>query len=175
MISVYDMLAKVLYDEERNVEYAPWTCMNDQGLASRIVIAGQEPVVYAIKASLELNSRIAVSMRATMENRMIEFLIGPNEGVEEIPKFRPEYSMASVEEQVAYYERPYRETEAMINEMIALEYSIMPQTGAIKIEEKGFARKDRYTSLSYGNYFAELLEKDLFADSGEYEFMTFFN
>ena len=174
-ISVFDMLAKVLYDEERNVEYTPWTCMNDQGLASRIVIAGQEPVVFAIKASLDLNSRIAVSMRATLENRMIEFLVNPNEGIEEIQKIMPGYSVAEVEEQVSYYERPYRETEAMINEMIALEYSIMPQTGAIKIEERGHARKDRYTSLSYGNYFAELLEKDLFADNDEYEYITFFN
>lgn len=174
-ISVFDMLAKVLYDEERNVEYAPWTCMNDQNVASRIVIAGQEPVVYTIKASLDLNSRIAVCMRTTMENRMIEFLVGPNEGMEEIPKFKPEYAMATPEEQVMYYERPYRETEAMINEMIALEYSIMPQSGTIKIEERGHARKDRYTSLSYGNYFAELLEKDLFTDNDEYEFMTFYN
>jgi len=59
--------------------------------------------------------------------------------------------------------------------MIALEYTVMNQTGAIKIEERSGARKDRYTSVSYGNYFADLLEKDLFADSGEYEFMTLYN
>ena len=36
-ISVYDMLAKVLFDEERNVEYKPWKCMNDDKVANRIV------------------------------------------------------------------------------------------------------------------------------------------
>ena len=38
-ISVYDMLAKVLFDEERNLEYKHWKCMNDEKLASRIQIA----------------------------------------------------------------------------------------------------------------------------------------
>ena len=38
-ISVYDMLAKVLYDEERNMEYKPWKCMNDEKVANRIQIA----------------------------------------------------------------------------------------------------------------------------------------
>lgn len=73
-VSIYDALAKVLYDVERNVEYEPWTCMNDDKLKSRIVIAGQKEVVYSIKASLELNSKIAVCMKDVLINRMIELL-----------------------------------------------------------------------------------------------------
>ena len=46
------------------------------------------------------------------------------------------------------------------------------QTGYIKVEEKGKKRKDRYTSVAYGNYFASMLEQDLLSDSSEYEYLT---
>ena len=29
-IGIYDELAKVIYDEERDVEYPAWTCFNDK-------------------------------------------------------------------------------------------------------------------------------------------------
>lgn len=173
-VSIYDSLAKVLYDEERNVEYPPWTCMNDKDLAARCVIAGQRPVLFSIKASLKMNSEIAVCMRTTLQNKMCELLINQQEGIEEIQRYVPEYATADVDTQL-FYERPYLETSALINEMIALEYTLMGQTNAIKIEERSGMCKDRYTSLSYGNYFAELLEKDLFADNSDYEFLTLVN
>lgn len=173
-ISVYDALAKVIYDEDRNIEYSPWTCMNDKEIADRIVIAGQLPVVFAVKANLEMNSRIAVCMRNTLTSRMFDLLVDPHGGVDELQKVIPEYNAADLEEQLAY-ERPFLETNALINEMISLEYTRMAQTNAIRIEERRGARKDRYTSVSYGNYFAELLEKDLFSDSAEYAFVPLYN
>lgn len=173
-VAIYDSLAKVLYDVERNVEYEPWTCMNDDNLKSRIVIAGQKEVVYSIKAQLETNSKIAVCMKNTLNSKMIELMVSNQEGVEELQRIVPEYAMADVETQL-FYERPFLETVALINEMIGLEYTVQNQTGLIKIEEKSGARKDRYTSVSYGNYFIELLEQDLFSDSSEYEYVTFYN
>ena len=173
-IAICDALAKVLYDVERNVEYEPWTCMNDDNLKSRIVIAGQKEVVFSIKAQLETNSRIAVCMKNTLNSKMIELMVPNQEGVEELQRFVPDYATADVETQL-FYERPFLETVALINEMISLEYTVQNQTGLIKIEEKSGARKDRYTSVSYGNYFIELLEQDLFSDSSEYEYVTLFN
>lgn len=173
-IAIFDALAKVLYDEERNVEYTPWTCMNDDRLKTRIVITGQEEVVFSVKAQLDTNSKIAVCMRNTLENGMIELMINNQEGIEEIQRIVPEYATADVDTQI-YYERPFHETSALVNEMIGLEYTVMNQTGLIRIEEKAGARKDRYTSVSYGNYFVELLEKDLFSDSSEYEYLTLCN
>lgn len=173
-ISIYDALAKVLYDVERNVEYEPWTCMNDDSLKSRIVIAGQKEVVFSIKAQLETNSKIAVCMKNTLNNKMIELMVPNQEGVEELQRIVPEYATADVETQL-FHERPFLETVALINEMISLEYTVQNQTGLIKIEERTGARKDRYTSVSYGNYFIELLEQDLFSDSSEYEYAVFYN
>lgn len=173
-VAIYDALAKVLYDVERNIEYEPWTCMNDDNLRSRIVIAGQKEVVYSIKAQLETNSKIAVCMKNTLNSKMIELMVPNQEGVEELHRIVPEYDTADVETQL-FYERPFLETVALINEMISLEYTVQNQTGLIKIEERSGARKDRYTSVSYGNYFIELLEQDLFSDSSEYEYVTLYN
>lgn len=174
MVSIYDALAKVLYDVDRNVEYEPWTCVNDEKMRSRIVIAGQKEVVYSVKASLELNSKIAVSMRDGLNNHMIELLVNNQEGIEELQHIYPEYATADVDTQV-FYERPFLETVALINEMIGLEYTIQNQTNLIRIEEKSGARKDRYTSVSYGNYFISLLETDLLSDTKGYEYITLCN
>lgn len=173
-LTIFENLAKVLYDEERNVEYEPWTCMNDEKLKSRIVIAGQKECVFSIKAQLDTNSAIAVCMRNTLNNKMIDLMVNNQEGVEELQRLVPEYATADVDTQL-FYERPFLETVALINEMIGLEYTVQNQTGLIKIGERGKARKDRYTSVSYGNYFIELLEKDLFTDSSDYEYCTFYN
>jgi hypothetical protein len=170
-VAIYDALAKVLYDVDRNVEYEPWTCMNDDKLKARIVIAGQKEAVFSVKASLELNSKIAVSMRDSLNNRMIELMVSNQEGVEELQRLYPEYASADVDTQL-FYERPFLETVALINEMIGLEYTVQNQTNLIKIEERPGARKDRYTSVSYGNYFVSLLEADLFSDSSGYEYVT---
>ena len=148
--------------------------MNDDNLRSRIVIAGQKEVVYSIKAQLETNSKIAVCMKNTLNSKMIELMVPNQEGVEELQRIVPDYETADVETQL-FYERPFLETVALINEMIGLEYTVQNQTGLIKIEERSGARKDRYTSVSYGNYFIELLEQDLFSDSSEYEYVTFYN
>ncbi len=172
-ISVYDTLAKVLYDEERNVEYKPWRCMNDEKVANRIQIAGAQQVVYVIKAQLETNSYIAETMRNALNAGMIDLLISNTEAVEEIPNIFPEYASADVETQL-FFERPYLETVALINEMINLEYERGEQTGLIKIINTT-DRKDRYTSVSYGNYFAQMLEHDLLSDSAAYEYVPLFN
>jgi len=172
--SLYDSLAKVLYDVERNVEYEPWTCMNDEKIRNRIVISGQKEVVFSVKANLDLNSRIAVCMKDTLNSRMVELMVSNQEGIEELQRLVPEYATADIDTQL-FYERPFLETVALINEMIGLDYTIQNQTGLIKIEERPGARKDRYTSVSYGNYFISLLESDLLSDSSEYEYMAFYN
>lgn len=172
-ISVYDTLAKVLYDEERNTEYKPWRCMNDEKVANRIQIVGAEEVVYIIKAQLETNSNIAETMRNSLNAGMIDLLISNTEAVDEIPNIFPEYTAADVDTQL-FFERPYLETVALINEMINLEYERGEQTGLIKIINTT-DRKDRYTSVSYGNYFAQMLEHDLLSDSSKYEYVPLYN
>jgi hypothetical protein len=74
-----------------------------------------------------------------------------------------------------FYERPFLETQAFISETTNLVYEKKEQTGVIIIREQGSNRKDRYSSVSYGSMFATLLEKDLFNQSDDYDYVTLVN
>ena len=160
MIAIYDLLAKVMYDEDRGVEYAPLSCMNDDGVAGR---------------SQKLNSDIALDFRRVLDAKMVDLLITFEQAHEEyLPNIKEYMSTPDANVQF-FYEAPFLETQALISETTDLVYEKKEQTGAIVIHEQGTNRKDRYTSVSYGSYFATLLEKDLISKSDEYEYGVFIN
>jgi len=167
MISVYDSLAKVLYDDERCVEYSPLKCMNDDVIANRIINNTAQPVIYCISASAKLNSEMAVNLRSLLLEHKIDLLVSKDEGVEEISKYIPEYQKnIDIDEQL-FFEKPYFETMLLINELINLEYEKLENTGLIRIREQSGKMKDRYSSLSYGCLFASQLGRDLLRDDDE--------
>ena len=49
------------------------------------------------------------------------------------------------------------------------------QTGALVVYEASGNRKDRYTSVSYASYFADLLEKDLLSKNEDYQYTVLIN
>lgn len=174
-ISVYDLLARVLYDEERDVEYSPFTCMNDDTIASRIKIEGANPCIFVINATQKLNSDIALDFRRVLDNKQIEFLPSFEKALEEmLPKIK-EYSTAPDADTQIFYESPFLETQALINETASLQYEKKDATGVIVVKETPGQHKDRYSSCSYLSYFASLLEKDLFTKNDEYEYAVFIN
>ena len=175
MIAIYDMLAKIMYDEERDCEYAPLTCMNDDTIANRIKIEGALPCIFAINASQKLNSDIAHDFRYVLDGKQIDFLISFEKASEEILPNIKEYISSPDPEVQSFYEAPFLETQALIGETTALVYEKKEQTGVIVIKEQGANRKDRYTSCSYGSYFASLLEKDLISKNDEYEYSVYIN
>jgi hypothetical protein len=61
----------------------------------------------------------------------------------------------------------------MINEMVNLSYELV--NGQIKVKETASMRKDRYSALSYGNYFANVLESDLRVKTADYEYNFLYN
>lgn len=174
-LGIFDLLAKTLYDEERCVEYPPLTCMNDDGLANRIKIEGARPCIYAINATQKLNSDIAIDFRRILANKQIDFLVRFETAREEILPEIKEYSNSPDADVQFFYEAPYLETQEFISETTGLVYEKKPQTGVIVISEQGNNRKDRYTSVSYGSWFASALEKDLLAANEDYEFGVFIN
>ena len=174
-LACYDLLAKVIYDEERDKEYQPWVCINDDNIANRIKTVGALPVLFAINASQKLNSDIAFEMRTALTTSTIDFLIPFNEAIENILSKIPEYVGAIEVDDQIFYERPYLETQEMISECVALTYERKEQTGIVVVSEQGNNRKDRYTSVSYGVHFANLLEQDLLSNSSEYDYGVFIN
>lgn len=174
-IAVYDMLARVLYDEDRGIEYPAWQCMNDSNIAARIQVAGALPVLFAVTASKRLNSDIATITRKELLEERVDLLIPHSDAIESVLPKMPEYQSSLELEKQFFYEAPYVETQALINEMVELVYDIMPQTGIIQIQEQDGNHKDRYTSVSYGLYFASLLEQDMLSEQDEYDSHVFIN
>ena len=174
-IAILDMLSKVMYDDERKIEYAPLKCMNNDNFADRIKNSNALPVIYAVNATQQLNSDIAFSFRQALTEKKVELLIGFNDALDEILTNMNEYNNARTGKEQAFYEAPFLETQMLISETSDLVYEKMPQTGVIKIHEQGNNRKDRYTSVSYANYFADLLEQDLLSDNQEYDFCCLYN
>ena len=174
-ILVYDILARVMYDEERGIEYSPLRCMNDESIANRIYAEGAKECIYAINASQKLNSDIATDFRRVLTENRIDLLVNFEKASEEILPNIKEYVSAPDGQTQFFYERPFLETQEFISETTGLVYEKKPQTGAIVISEQGNNRKDRYTSVSYGSWFISQLELDLLSSGSEYDFVTFVN
>ena len=174
-LMVYDRLAKVLYDEDRDCEYPAWKCINDEDIANRVSVSCAVGNLYAVNASAKLNNDIAVSLHGILNSKMCDLLVNMDEAQDILQKNVPEYASAIDGETMVFYERPYAETQALINEMMELEYIRNEQTGIITLFETGTNTKDRYVSLAYGNYYIGLLEKDLMSDDEEHEYQCLIN
>ena len=160
-VGIYDLLARVLYDDERDVEYSPLKAMNDDAYANRIINSSAQPLIYVVTASSKLNSEMAINLRSMFTEHKIELLVPKDDGIEEIVKYIPDYKGDADSYNKYFYEKPYLETMFLINELINLEYEKGENTGLIRIREQSGMMKDRYSSLTMGCYFVSQLERDL--------------
>ena len=174
-LQVVYTLQKVLYDEERGVEYAPLKCMNNDEYSKVCSDPSAKPCIFVINATQNLNSDIAIAFRKNLTESKIDFLVNFNTAQEDILFTNQDYINNALTDNQIDYERPFLETQALINECAELQYEKMPQTGVIKIHEQGKNRKDRYTAASYGSYFFDQLELDMLSSSSDYEFTTLIN
>lgn len=174
-IAIYDSLSKVLYDEERGIEYSALSCMNDESIANRNKVQGSVPCIFVINATQKLNSDIAIEFRQALEEEKIDFLVSFEQAKEIILPNIKEYNEAIDGETQAIYESPFLETQSLFSETAGLLYEKKADTGVITVREPSGARKDRYTSVSYANHMVCMLERDLIANSSEYEFGVFIN
>lgn len=164
-----------MYDDERQMEYTPLTCMNDEATANRVKIPNANPCIFVVIASQKLNSDIAITLKTTLQDNKIDLLISYNKALEEqLPKIEEYKSAIDLSDQL-FYEKPYLETQEFIAETNSLMCEKKEQTGILVISERGANRKDRYTSVSYGNYFASLLEQDLSSSGDSYDFVPLYN
>jgi len=169
-LQVVYSLQKILYDSEREIEYCPLKCMNNDEYAKVCSDPNAKPCIFVINATQSLNSDIAVAFRKNLLENKIDFLINYNTAKDDILNENKDYiSSINVDEQIQF-EKPFLETQVMISECAELQYEKMSQTGLIKIYEKGSNRKDRYTSYSYGSYFIDQLELDLLSNGADYDF-----
>lgn len=166
-------LGKTLYDEERGVEYPPLKCMNNSSYAEIVKSRSAKECIFSINATQQLNSDVAYSFRRALLEKRIDLLINYNTAKNDLLTNVKEYNTAFIDgdSNTTYsYEKPFVETQLLISETSDLVYEKAQQTGVIKISEVGTNRKDRYTSVSYGNYFIDRLEVDLFGKKKRSDF-----
>lgn len=170
-IAVFDNLVIEQVDDERNVVYPAWSCINDDKMADRCKDPEAEKIIYSVKATAKFNSDAAVYLRDCIKRGKIRLLINEVDANDLLNRSKA-FQNLLVEDQVLFQE-PFYQTTAMINEMINLDYTTTD--GKIKVMESSGMRKDRYSAVSYANHIANELERDIRNIVDEYGFTTFIN
>lgn len=158
-MGIYDSLVQNLYDKERYIEYEAFTSMNDDEMASRCQVQDAPKRIYTMKAYAQINSECAISFRDNLRKGKIKLLVNENSCKEILGGLKGFDSLTGEEQ--AKFMHPYMQVSALISEMVNLEADINTQTSQVKLKEQGGQRKDRWSSVSYGNYLANILEKEL--------------
>ena len=157
-LGIYDQLTQPLFDKERDKEYEPWTCINDEKMAERCTYQNAQKIIYSIKGNAQFNSECAVLLRDGLRRKKIKLLVSDLEGKEYLRKFKG-FESLPIEIQTKFLS-VYLQTTFLVNEMISLEGE-RTESGLIRLKEPKNKRKDRYSAVSYGNYIANLLEREL--------------
>ena len=174
-ISIYDGLGSITKDPERGVEYPALTVMahdtisqkiTDE-LAKRTMGLNALPLIYPVTATPRLNSEIAVDMRDKLQKKRWHLLVDEREAENFLSRsnYKKEFSQSGNSFIKSWYLAPYVQTSLMINECINLSMKLL--SGNIKLTEDAGSRKDRYTVVSYANFFASLYDKDLIREIDE--------
>lgn len=174
-LATLDLLQKPIYDPETSTEYSAIGCMNNDNFANRSDSSEVRKCIFAVNASQRLNSEIANSFRNALYEKKIDFLIPFDRALEEVLSKNTEYNSTPEAYVQSFFEAPFLETNALVEECINLNCEILPQTGVVVLKENSNARKDRYSSVSYCNYFCDILERELSQISEEYEYVCFIN
>ncbi|MBY6838829.1 terminase large subunit domain-containing protein [Clostridium botulinum] len=158
-MGIYDALVQNIYDKERYTEYEAFTSMNDEEMANRCQISDAKKKIYTMKAYAQTNSECAISFRDNLRKGKIKLLVNENM-CKDILNGLKGFDSLTGEEQAKFI-HPYLQISALISEMVNLEAEINTQTSQVKLKEQSGQRKDRWSSASYGNYLANILEKEL--------------
>jgi hypothetical protein len=158
---IFDNLVIPLADKERGIEYEPWSCINDEKMAARCIYSSAPKIIYSIKAGQQLNSDAAIGLRDNLKRGKVRLLISDNEGRENLKNLKG-YGSLPLESQ-AKFENTFIQTTLLVNEMINLEGE-RNDSGLVKLKEPSGKRKDRYSSVSYGNYIASEIERNMQSD-----------
>lgn len=181
-IALYDMMGNITKDPERGTEYPAWTVLKHEGIDEKLYEELKErtlslnafEVIFTISATAKINNDIAVSMRDKLKRGMISFLISEMEADEYLSKTNKDFLKYNDEfSERAWYLHPYAQTNELINEMVSLSMELV--NGNIKLKEPSGGRKDRYTSVSYMNYYASFLDLNILKEKKNNDISSILN
>ena len=156
-LSVLDALGEYTYDDERDIKYPPMCCFNKEDKKERCGYKEAIPCIYGVVANEEINNDIAVTLKASLNNHSLRFLVNEFEGEDWLNENR-NFQMLDVTEKVKLM-YPYVQTTLIQMEIIKLRTEFTRK--GIKLVEMGTNRKDRYSALAYLNLFIREQENKL--------------
>ena len=145
--SVLDYIMTNRFDPEYGVTYGALNVCNNNILAERCKVKNAPKVVYAFKATAQLNNDWCLNLRAGIMNGNINLLINDVDVDDYLYDSIKGYNKLT-DIQKAKLRLPYLQTTLLIDELINLEHD--ESNGLIRVHEKSGMRKDRYSSLLYG-------------------------
>lgn len=169
-LSVFDSLAKVSYDEETGQEYPAFSSFNKEEYDDRVLDDDPDNVIFAINPNVDVNHNAAMRLKGNLERGRLNLLVDVNVALSNLYKGK-DSKILTVDEEAELLQ-PFVSTTMMINEAISLEIKLVKER-FIALVESGTARKDRYSSLAYGIYFASILEEELEEEDGNYNVEIF--
>jgi len=168
-ISIFDSMSSVTVNSERGVEYPPFTVLESphvdekvkEELRDRTLGVNALPVVFPISATQKLNSEIAVAFRGVLQKKLWDFLCSDLDAEDHLIKTNAKEFLETKDDlsMRTWFLHPFIQSNLLVGECLNLEMSIV--NGTIKLDE-GNGLKDRYTAISYLNYFVStVLDRDL--------------
>ena len=156
-LAVLDALGEYTFDTERDIKYPPMCCFNKEDKKERCGYREAMPCIYGIVANEEINNAIAVTLKASLNNHTLKFLVNEFEGEDWLNENKNFQLLEASEKVRLMY--PYVQTTLTQMEIIKLQTEITRK--GIKLVEFGSNRKDRYSALAYMNLFIREKEKEL--------------
>ena len=186
-ISIFDSMSSVTANPDRGGDYPAFTVLESpyidekvkEELRDRTLGVNALPIVFPISGTAKLNSDIAVAFRGALQKKLWDFLATDLDAEDYLIKTNKEF-LQTTEEDLSmrtWMLHPYVQTNLFVGECLNLEMSTVSNN--IKLDE-GNGLKDRYTAVSYLNYFVStILDRELLRqpdDKSEWEIwqsMTF--
>lgn len=159
-MQVFGDLSRDIKDPDTDMIYYGLGCINDEKMHELVPNPDSEKLIYSVKASAEFNKTMNSDLQSKIIRKQIRFLTDEQQGDDIISHSKNYPTWITVE--IPKYNKilnPYKQTTSLVNEMINLE---LVDVEKIKLKEKSGKRKDRFSSVGYGNYFITEKEQELF-------------
>lgn len=150
----YDALVRDINDPDSGEVYPALSCCNDATMAERCTVPNAPRVIWAMKATAQVNSDCAILLRDGFRSGRVRLLVNEYDADELLCDVGA-YTKLNPPEKLAL-QMPYINTTLLIDELVRLQHD--EANGRVRIFEKAGARKDRYSSLAYNYYVATQIE-----------------
>lgn len=159
-ISLYEFLVKSTFDKEKSIEYPAWTAFNDDRMDERKQEEDALPIIYSVKADAQMNHEMANFLKNDLSTNRISLLLSRDDAGGELSDIVDGYDKLSALEKEQLLD-PFTETSLLMIELTNLDakYNDKGQVSIVK-PPSGKVKKDRYSALAYGIWYANQLEKE---------------